>query len=152
MVQPSQHLRGIFRERSLSRNLGLTQIQNHNDACADTSPGFVFSFQDVKQLSSQRTQPQVVIEAYHLEAISHHSAPNWTVCVLYFHFFPLHPLREPTGGAWEMTLSASHWASSSSKAHVGATHGRLESSLLCGLVRFTHWAAKRRVWLSFSAV
>lgn len=47
----SQGHHHIPEERSHQRNLGLTQIQNHKHACADTSPEFVFSFQDVKQLS-----------------------------------------------------------------------------------------------------
>lgn len=38
------------KERSLHRNLGLMRIPNREDARADTSPEFVFSFQDVKQL------------------------------------------------------------------------------------------------------
>lgn len=89
------------------------------------------------QLAGENTAAAVIV-AYHLEAISHHSAPNWTVCVLHFHF-PLSALSASLREGPEKWHSASHWASSSSsKAHTGATHGRLESSLLCGLVRFMH--------------
>lgn len=38
-----------------------------------------------------------IIEAYHLEAISHHSAPNWTVCLLHFHF----PLSALSASLWD---------------------------------------------------
>lgn len=38
-----------------------------------------------------------IIEAYHLDAISHHSAPNWTVCLLHFHF----PVSALSASLWD---------------------------------------------------
>lgn len=85
-----------------------------------------------------------IIEAYHLEAISHHSAPNWTVCLLHFHFLL-------------STLSASLWdrpekwhslrliehpraQTKLTELRTRAMHGHLDSLLLLRLL------VKERCW------
>lgn len=79
-------------------------------------------------------------EAYHLEAISHHSTPNWTVCLLHFHF----PLSALSASLWDRPEK---WHSlhliehpqaqrKLTEPHAGATHGCLDSLLLlCLLVK-----------------
>lgn len=66
--------------------------------------------------------PPAIIEAYHLEPISHHPTSKWAVC-----FLPCSPPPpsedEPAGQAREMTPSASHWASWSSNKTQGARRG-----------------------------
>lgn len=51
MIQPRQHLRGIITFPKRGAVAGILDTDSEPDACADTSPEFVFSFQEVKQLS-----------------------------------------------------------------------------------------------------
>lgn len=102
--------------------------------------------------------PIAIIEVYYLEAISHHSAPNWTVCLLHFHF-PLSPLLASLWDRPEKWHSTSHWASlSSNKAH-RATHRShawlplLIASTLCtceGRQQTKRGTGRSRVKLRFS--
>lgn len=81
-----------------------------------------------------------LIEAYHLEAISHHSAPNWTVCLLHFHF-PLPALSASLRDRpekWHSLRLIEHPQAQTklTEPHTGATHGCLDSLLLlCLLVK-----------------
>lgn len=81
-----------------------------------------------------------IIEAYHLEAISHHSAPNWTVCLLHFHF----PLSALSASLWDRPekwhslrlIEHPQAQTKLTEPHAGATHGCLDSLLLlCLLVK-----------------
>lgn len=81
-----------------------------------------------------------IIEAYHLEAISHHSAPNWTVCLLHFHF----PLSALSASLWDRPekwhslrlIEHPQAQTKLTEPHTGATHGCLDSLLLlCLLVK-----------------
>lgn len=115
---------------------------NHKDAWADTvSKICVFFF--LRYITAHlpgKYTATVIIEAYHLEAISHHSAPNWTVCLLHFHF----PLSTLSASMWDrpekwQSLRLIEHPQAQTKLtepHTGATHGCLDSLLLlCLLVK-----------------
>lgn len=93
--------------------------------------------------------PPAMIEAYHLETISHHSTPNWTVCFVALPFSPPPPsMDEPAVQVREMTLSASHWASSSSDKANGALRG-----VVCPTcdAHLTHCFCFARLWRNAGA-
>lgn len=84
--------------------------------------------------------PTAIIEAYHLETISHHSAPNWTVCLLHFHF----PLSALSASLWDRPekwhslrlIEHPRAQTKLTELHTGATHDCFDSLLLlCLLVK-----------------
>lgn len=114
---------------------------NHKDARVDTSPKFVFSppRYTTTHLPGKYTAT-AIIEAYHLDAISHHSAPNWTVCLLHFHF----PLSALSASLWDRPekwhslrlIEHPQAQTKLTEPHTGATHDCLDSLLLlCPLVK-----------------
>lgn len=82
-----------------------------------------------------------IIGAYHLEAISHHSAPNWTVCLLHFHF-PLSALSARLRARpekWRFLRLIEHPQAQTklTELHTRATCGCLDSLLLlCALYKY----------------
>lgn len=76
-----------------------------------------------------------IIEAYHLEAISHHSAPNWTVCLLHS-IFHSPPSRRACGtGLRNDTLCVSLSILQLKQSSRSREHGSY--ALLTWLIAFT---------------
>lgn len=81
----SPRCQSIPKEWRLCRNLGFAQIpEAERGVCRYVFRVCVFLPRcQTTQLAGENA---AIIEAYHLEAISHRSALNWTVCLLHFHF------------------------------------------------------------------
>lgn len=126
---------------------------DHKDACAHPHLTFVVFSLHIKLLLTyqESTQAAAIMEDYHLEAISHHPAPNWTVCLLHFHF----PLSALSASLWDRpekwhSLRLIEHPRAQTKLtdpHAGATHGRPDSLLLlCLLVKERKRKTERTGW------